>query len=54
MKSSGGTVILIVVVLALIVAMALTLWFGGSRSRHGYGALPPEVDSLVGPGQMYL
>jgi hypothetical protein len=53
-KSSGGTVILIVVVLALIVGMALTLWFGGSRSRHGYGALPPEVDSLVGPGQMYL
>lgn len=54
MKFSGGTVILIVVALALIVAMVITLWLGGSRSRHGYGALPPEVDSLVGSGQMYL
>ena len=48
MKFSGGTVILIVVALALIVAMVITLWQGGSRSRHGYGALPPDVDSLVG------
>ncbi len=54
MKFSGGMVVLILVALALIVAMVITLWLGGSRSRHGYGAMTQEVDSLVASGQAYL
>jgi hypothetical protein len=38
-KFSGGTILLILLVLALLCAMVITLWTGGSRSRHGYGYL---------------
>jgi len=40
MKYTGGTIILILLALALICGMLLTLWLGASRSRHGYGEHP--------------
>ena len=33
--------------LALICAMVITLWLGGSRSRHGYGYRPQPVPSAM-------
>jgi hypothetical protein len=38
MKLSGGTILLILLALALICAMVLTLWLGGNRSRHGFSS----------------
>jgi hypothetical protein len=42
MKFSRDHWILVILVLALLGAMVITLWVGGSRSRHGYGFLSPE------------
>lgn len=52
MKFSAGTIILIVVALALMIAMVITLTMGGNRSRHGYGFLLPaqQPPAMVATG----
>ena len=42
MKFSGGSILLVILAVALILAIVITLTLGGNRSRHGYGFALPE------------
>lgn len=46
MKFSVGGIVLILLALALVVAMVMTLKFGGNYSRHGYGRQVSPADAI--------
>jgi len=51
MRDNLGWILLLC---ALLLAMLLTLLFGGSRSRHGYGLISPRQGSPLSTGSPYI
>ncbi|KIH77033.1 hypothetical protein GFER_08260 [Geoalkalibacter ferrihydriticus DSM 17813] len=47
MKFSRDQIFLLLLALCLVAAMLITLFLGGSRSRHGYGNLKRPVPCCV-------
>lgn len=47
MRKRCPDLFVIILALLLLIAMALTMRFGGERSRHGYGSLNPAAPDIT-------
>ncbi|MDO3379216.1 hypothetical protein [Geoalkalibacter halelectricus] len=52
MKFSRDHLLLLLLAVCLLAAMLITLFVGGSRSRHGYGQLDPPVPRGIQAGPL--